>query len=634
MPWISEAESRLLDTLSSDQPPAQDATRTPQIIENAFTQWTRDRVHKLILANVDRLYTRARRMLDGDHWQESWGWIGPRPAPDDDFTTSQMAWNELQQGFVSRNVIAEVVSRENDAVTADAPQWALVPIDPDKAEDASIQLLIKEATNGLTRWWQRRGLDALLSEFVETLLLPGGRSALRPFIPKGLTFDTNGVRTISARGLEDALAKVFVEHVWPTRSLLYVDPDTQREIGICVFTPTKDGTPDVNQDSIEISFVNADTDETVIITISRESGTDRVRATTVNIGGRVLLIEARRRRPFLTWQILAMQRALNFAESVVPRTIATGGFLQLMLTNASLPGEWEVDANGKRTGKFIAYATPSFGPDTVNYVSGQELTDKDGAKTLTTPGVHWHEPVDATSALNAKRSTYEDIVEEANQGHIFDRSADNANSGNSKREARSGFLKSVRRTAAPFNQCGAQLIETVLAMAEAMMGQQGRYTSVLRVDFKAHISAGPVSPEERDGYIRAFEKGVLSRETVQEAIGVDDVDAENARIAAQEGAAVDLTLRQANIYKMLTDAGVGPKEAALAAGFDEKQASAFEASAKRMFEQQMQLAKTTALAAQKQNGGRPSGNKKPGPGQGTTKSSRTLVDKKQQQRAG
>ena len=62
------------------------------------------------------------------------------------------------------------------------------------------------------------------------------------------------------------------------------------------------------------------------------------------------------------------------------------------------------------------------------------------------------------------------------------------------------------------------------------MGNEGRFTNFLRLTVEQNINAGPRSPDLVRLDLEAYEAGVLSKSTVMTRLGIDDTNAEIARI--------------------------------------------------------------------------------------------------------
>lgn len=662
--------------------------RVPTIDATPFSRWKRQNAESAVTRRVHPLHARAVDMYDGNHWQGGWGWIGPKPHPQLDGPTDiQEAVTDIMNGFVSRNVVREIARRFRRAAMGREPRWALVPrdmsalkqADPDAGDDdddettpvepeptptadptsrarqrqqqrrrtrakskrakpkipKELQSLIDEASRAITLWWDERGVHELLQKFITTLQMPSGRAAMRIYLPDGFrttVVGENGARTRRLAGstsLDDALAKLYPEHPLPTQSVVYEDPQTKRKCGVTIYS-VPDESNSAGRVVVELTYLDDAGAQTIVRTLTGDAEQSSS-AGGVDLGGRLLMYEATM-EPIITEQMIEMQRALNLALTMLPRNITTSGFLSRIITNGKLPGHWEV-VDGKRTGKYIVDELPIFGPSMTNYIKGEEVKNKDGTSTLANVGVHESPPVDPTPTIHGVRGIYESMLEEGEQDHVLDRGADNANSGRSKEQGRAGFESASDEIATRVNRMGRWLLETLLACAEVLMGQPGKYTSKLRVVFECRTKVGPVSTDERASYINAYEKGVIALETAQEAIGVYDVDAERDKIEAQEGGAIDLRIRQANAFKMFIDAKLHGELAGELVGFSpdllERIAQSFDEALEREAEQKAaelenatKIAETGAAArgvGQGVGGGRPSGNKSPPNRQGASK---------------
>jgi len=532
---------------------ATDPVVTPAA-ESPFSAWMIEDVRDLVDDEIDDTIEANELFVAGDHWQEGEGWVGPHPNVGEDGYEETMS--EIEAAFVSRNVIGEVVERHASFILGSHPRWGLVPRRPleEKEEPTSEeQGLIDEAEAALTVWWDARRAHEVMLDLARTVLW-ARRSALRLYVPKGkLARVAKGNRETTviprAATLGEALGKLWPEHPNYNRATVVEDDDTKEQCGVFLFeSETEDRTAEL----AELSYVEGET--TVIAII----GGERREAFKLKLGGRLPMYEIK--RPLLiTDQIQRSQRALNLAASMLPRNVVTGGFLERVLLNAQLPGVWQTDERGEKI-RFIP-DDMAVGAGTTNALVGVEVTDEQGKRTLTTPDVKWREPVAVTPSIDAKQEHYRDILEEAKQGHIIT-GADSKIGWKSRKQLRADSDKALGLTKAPVEAAGRWLLETALAMAEAFMGTPGKYTSVLRADFICLASSGPIEMDEAQDNRNAAKDGFLSRATAMERNGVDDVDAELGRIAAEPGARVDQAAKQAGAIKTLTDAGADVRGAA------------------------------------------------------------------------
>lgn len=546
--------------------PQDAAARTAAAAAKTFEVWTLDDARGAVTSasgDDTELIETNELFVDGDHWQDSDGWVGPHPQPGDDGFDETMT--EIEKAFTSRNVISEVVERHTSFVLGKEPRWSLVPRRPLKEDEEPSneeQTLIDEAEAALTMWWDERKLHAVLQNLVRQVLW-AERSAFRLYVPSGMLTRREAaqgrtVTVVRATKLEEALAKLWPDHPSYDQSTVVEDPDTKLLCGVFLYSGNVDG----SIDSAELSYVLGE--QTVI----RQVGETDDREFRLNLGRRLPMYEIT--RPLLiTEQIQRAQRALNLACSMLPRNVVTGGFLERVLLNAQMPGHWEKDTDGNPT-RFVpeAFAT---GAGTTAFVSGIEVTDELGKRSLTSPDVKWREPIPVDASIAAKQEHYKDILEEAKQGHII-AGTDSKLGWKSREQLRADSDKALQLTRTPTESAGRWLLETALAMAEAFMGQPGKYTGKLRAEFMCLASSGPISMDEAKDNRDASNGGYLARATAMERNGVDDVDAELSRINNEVGARIDLAVKQAEALLKLTQAGASLAGAARYMGIDEERA--------------------------------------------------------------
>lgn len=536
----------------------------------------------LTVANAKQLTTIpdyahiSRRFLSGDHWQKGEGWIGPSPHPGEEGAAQLL--EEIERAFTSRNVISEVISRHASGIMGREPAWRLVPrryLGKNESPTAEEEKLADEAEAYLTHWWNERGIHALLLKAVETVLW-AERSALRMYVPKGLLREgRNGagkpVKFIKARDLGEALDLLYLGHPDVLQSAVHTLPSSMRPVGLYLYEeePYTGAYAANNTVSgvtrMELCYL--DGKDTVLRTVvDGESGTFHL-----NLGGRILMHQLER-PPFITEQVHASQRAFNLSLSMVPRNVVTSGFLERVLLNAQMPGDWEVDEQGDRV-RFIPkpYHT---GAGTTNFVRGLDFTDQEtGRAHITNPSVHWREPVDVAPSINAKNSHYYDILDECAQSHILVQSSKYA-SGKAREHSRTDYINSLLPTRTTTEQAGRWVLETALAAAEQFIGQPGLYTSKLRADFSCRPDYGPVTADERRAMSENVDKRIVARETAMYFNGIDDTDAENAKINEEEGTVLGIAMERAKVLGELLRSGVDLQFAARQAGYSEEEIKA------------------------------------------------------------
>lgn len=607
-----------------------------------FSKWRLNDVQAIVARDIPPEHQWAWNFFNGDHWQGGWGWAGPMVTADHPAYTQ--IWTDIMKMFSSRNATREIVETHVNGVLSRPMRWSLAPVrtTPDERDntDEALKALIAEASAIVRAWLQQRNAHALLRAFLTDLLMPPGRAVLRLFLPSGnATPVAEGSRVLQLVTGDDfgkTLASIFAEKPVVYKGRVWTEPATQRDVGVALFR-ARNASGDGYQDAANITFVGPDGETTMIGTLYQDGTKTQVG---YDLGGRITMFQ-RERSALVTSQLLQQQRILNYAESMIPRNLTTAGFLERVITSTQLNGRTVKDPEtGIESFEIDESQTPRFGPAEVTVLEPMVLEDDEGKLHVTTPGYQRGEPIMPTGSIESSNHIYQNMLREAAQGHLI-----------KEEDSDSSVIRyglSLMQSAIPCTEALRWMIETSLAWAEALRGEEGRYTDKLRVQTSAYINVGPVTPEQRNALIAAFEKSVISRETAQELMGVEDVDSENDRIAAQPGSGIDLAIRMANAFKMLRDAGLPAGIAAKQAGYSADAAAEMEAEFQKEKQDQQKAAQeqlkiqgqnalsvaSTRNASQGSAGlraarrGRPSGTAEKNPGQGQNKGARALQNKK------
>lgn len=521
----------------------------------------------------------VRSMLEGDHWLNGIGWIGPRPESNAEGAAETMML--LQAGFISQNAIGEVIARHVAGVLGKDPHWSLSPrraLKADESPTTEEQTLIDEAEAALTEWWDTRKIHRVLQEATKTLLY-ARRAPCRLFVPRGklrstnITDDTGRTRTVKvvdADDVRDGLTKIYPDNPLPEKAAVVEDPDTRESIGVVLYSRgqsiTGTGSP---QEVAELTYLSEPNAGGPALTIIRQAGQNErgfgvgVR---LNLGERLTMHEMSR-DAFVTSQMFQLQRALNLSLSALPRNVITGGWLERVITNAQMPGKFVADST-KPNGKRWVPDRHVTGAGSTTYLKGLRTVDANGADVYANPGIQWRPPTEVTPTVEAQEALYRGILREAKQEHALMTQSVNA-SGKSREQARADFEMTLQPTAAEVNTLGRWLLETALAMAEAFAETPGRYTNTLRAVFECVIDSGPITADERTALDGSVQAGTLSRQTAMARGGVLDVAAELARIQSDPKAELDAIKVRADAFAVLVGQGADIEGAALAVGFDD-----------------------------------------------------------------
>lgn len=486
-----------------------------------------------------------KSLFDGDHWLKSDGWIGPKPAANDE--NEEVVWAEIESGFVSKNAIAEVIDRHANAVIGTEPQWSFTPrraLKDDEQPSAEDQAFIDEAEAALTEWWDSKKQILLELQTALRAALWGERVCLRLYVPRGLVTSEDGNVLVPRGDLAQSLERIFIEVVEFDRGAIERDPDTQEELGVYLFAD-KDNLglqPDEIQDFAELHYLD-DLKRAVI----RIVGMVEEAQTSLDLNGQIAFHQIRL-TPFVTESIRSQNKLLNMACTMMARNVVLGGFLERVILNAQAPGRWVEDPS-KAGGKVFEPAEFKVGAGSTNLLMGAPIYDpaRPGFITgYTNPSVVYRDPVDPKSFITTKAEAYADILDETRQRHVLI-AKDATASGESRRQAMADFETSLNASITTINQAGRWLIETALAMAANFSGQPERFKQ-LRGVFECKINVGPIPAEENQQVINLRSAGLLSRETAMVRIGVDDPASEAEKVVQETTAGAE---QQAQVNKIL-----------------------------------------------------------------------------------
>lgn len=501
-----------------------------------FDDFDLNKAKRVIALAVPKTLEVTEKFYEGDHWQDGEGWIGPMPPTVDDDLIEDVMSN-LEKGFVSKNVIREMVKRHVRGVAGRDPVWTF---DVRRALPAGTERtpaenkLIAEVADAMDVWYNQRGVHLAIKECA-SMSCRGGKGLYRLYIPSGVAVTSGEVFGVPrAKTLAEALEYIYVSTPSLKDATIYTDEATQQQVGVLVYNPLDTKTlTNLTQEVTELTLLDGSRPLVNSQTrIRRLEGTKTPEEAPFKLGGRLTMIEIDRSEPLIDKQIQESQRALNLAISMLPRTMVTAGFLERIFFDARMPGEWKYDPEGNRIPGSFKPTKHWVGAGTTAYMSGIDYDPKEGETKIKDPKVVFREPVDPSGAIKAAQFHYLSLLEMGNQAHIV-LTGEAIVSGKSREQARADYDSSLQDTKGPLEKGTAQLLETVLAMAENFMNAPGKYTSTLRAVFRLHVFTGPISWEERKQNDESVKAGTMSTQSAIQQSGNPDADAEIAQIAAE-----------------------------------------------------------------------------------------------------
>lgn len=466
----------------------------------------------------------ATEFYFGNHWQDDTGFIGqlpPRSLPG-----AAQIKADIQAGFVSENVIKEVVKTHIGGILGREPSWSVLPESAKTSADRD-----RETGDTLTPWWnKRKGLKDLQKAL--RVALCEGISVRRVFFPRSL----NGT-TVNARDLAAAMKLIHFETVYADRGGVFTDPDTQADIGIFLYEE-HDSNGDVIRNCAELSFLNERGN--TVCRVVRDDNTSNDYGP-YQLGGHLLIYQLEL-EPMITEQVQSSQRGVNLAHTQMMRNVNLAGSRERTITNAQPPlprtDKPTITSATTKTADGRFPGTYKTGPNAVNFVMGVPIRDENGEiKGYTNPNVNITEPVSVESFEKTIDKEKEAIYSQCQQRHVL--IVDKADtSGRAREVARKEYERSLKESKTELDACGRWQVETGLRLGAQLSNQVSKYKT-LRADFNCLIDAGVPDPAFIQQVLEMRKPSgprlqpIISDETARNLCGVEDAAAELARILTE-----------------------------------------------------------------------------------------------------
>lgn len=473
----------------------------------------------------------------GDHWQNSDGFIGQLPPAS--LQGAAQIEADIESGFVSENVIREVIETHVGGILGREPLWSFLP----EQQPGGLQTKPEkdEVTGGmLTPWWNEREALKILQKAAETVILEGV-SVVRLFFPKALR---NGNGEISATDVPGGLDFLYFETLHSDVAGVFTDPDTQKQIGIYLFDE-KDDEGEVLDSCAELSFLNEEGD--TVCRIVKDKGDDED-FDPYKLGGRLLLFELKR-QPLITAQVQSSQKALNLAHTMMMRNVNLAGARERTVSNAQDPKRPRRVQDPTRPNQTTQLEPGNYevGAGAVMFLMGFPVRNEKGDIVgYTNPNVSISDPAPVDVFQHTIEQQKAAIYSQCHQRHVL--IVDKAeSSGRSREQARAEFERSLKDTKTVLDAAGRWQLETALRLAAYISGQGEKYLK-LRADFNCLVDAGEIDPEKARLVIEMRVPGgpnnqpLISDERARQLVGVEDPEAELAKI--EEEAPSDEEIRK------------------------------------------------------------------------------------------
>ena len=536
------------------------------------TTWDLARSQKAVKDNTPADFAVNKAyVLDGNHWQNKDGWIGPRPP--DLAPTADDLWKRIEALFRPRRLLAQCVKRAANALLKRKPSVALTvkrAVTDATPETDAEKALQDEGGSHLATWVNDQQVPGQAKAAVRHSRA-FGVGYLRLWVPSRFaTAGADGTVRVQAEDVPHSLSMIRVTAATPENACRYVDPATQAEV--LVFLEGKD-----DHQVAELHYIEGE--DTVIRRVGKAGDLGTVR---MQLGGLLLMVAVEGDK-LINDPERQQQKALDYYSTVLSRILETCGFPERYIWNAEPTGEWRRVPDGQNPTPGLTYrpaedggteelvpAARTMGAATTTELTGV-LQKGDGGASAThaTPGVYIKEPTDPAFAIAAINEGKAAILEGCHQEHVLTNSDARA-SGKSRQQARADFDADVGASRETAEAALRLLFAAALALAEYFAkGSAGQYTATLRVTVSLNVQLAPPDPEDIKLDSELVDKGQMDIETFMARAGIEDPDAELKRIDGRPGAQLK---RRKDVVEILEGLALvfpeaDPIELAVLAGF-------------------------------------------------------------------
>ncbi len=428
------------------------------------------------------------RSLAEENWQYYLGntfqfWNGAKPAANDPNYHKVML--ELEKIYHSYNIVAETTTHYVNSLSGKPFTWDI------KDNQAAKQLI-----NDWWKWQKRAAINQSLSqgkpiaESIAQMLIRddgsgSGTGYLRLYSPQRY------------RNLEPY--KRIVLHC-PTPGTIEVEKDLD---GILYKAQYNYG------EGREI-YTLLD-DGRCLIESDKES--DRI----LDLGGRLPIFEVKA-RVILGNDGKEIQNSINHALTLKDVNLKYAGFLERVVTNAQMPGNYIDDPNKPGTKIFVSQPMQwQFGANQIVNLQGMPIGDKKAPTGYTNPDIQYREPVDVTNFGQSVSIDIRNFYMSVGLGHLLS-VGDGSISGVSRLTIQKDYATRLEGYSEIIENAIADIFSTV---------------AILLLDEPAEIDpevtlnlSYDLLPENIDVIGGMFDRGLISKRSAMSRLGIPDPESE------------------------------------------------------------------------------------------------------------
>lgn len=445
-------------------------------------------------------------------------WTGPMLPPEAD-EYPEMVRALLKIGNGADNLIQSALETFIDSLEG-LEDWRLLPPGTEQAPDAQ-----SEEERALTAYLDRLNLSALTYHLALSLGAYG-RTVARPVLSPRARDKDGSIKP--AKDLAEALSRVHWQtQGWPHQSRMVtlenagviLDEDTLEKFSVLNYQLTKEGRT-VN--GLEVSWIDPENNKTLVRIA--EEGQEPREPQPLDLGGRLLLLEATLPRPFVTRSMLGAFEAYVVAGVMLNRNTHYAGYVERYAIGVQPPGEW-VAADGTTSPVWTTNHTRfepfplSTGPGKMNFYQPgsaiETVTEPDGTRREierpTPANIGRWEPVDPKAIQAALDHWRKAVRAEARQSFL--ELADSTDASGRAREVAAGdYLRAAEKLRSALTALLRDLLEMTLALAALQLRDGGRLRE-LRAVINSRVKAFPISEATRQVILQEWQANLIDAET-------------------------------------------------------------------------------------------------------------------------
>jgi hypothetical protein len=475
-------------------------------------------------------------VIEKNNWRDGEGWSGPQITGSSD--VASVLKEGISRDFTPKGGAASTVRRFRRGTVGRESGWITSIEEGSNATEGRKE----EADALLLQWWNyNKGLRVFRTAVSYCAAV--GRGPLRLYPPPGVM--VNGRMPVLSP--QEAVKRIYLLAPKPEEASVITDTWSMKRVGVYTFDD-EDGKP-----AIGLCYVN-DQGKTVLKTLKSGSSLtqqapglvqrlkDYVNGeqpdSELDLKGNLLLFELDH-EALVTDSVKRQQKLLDKAGTVLSHEMDEDGFREEVYWNTQPPGKTikidDPDNPGQQIEAFIKGPSSMFerGPGKRLFAQGLATPKYDEGGRIRgydvqSPSKDVTDPVPVDTFIKTAEFAYRNILEDTDQLHVMI-SGDATSSGESRKQARDDYTKSLEEMKSEVDYIGSSIMETVLSLVAAFSKRPG-YFDGIRVSFDARIDPGPLSADERRVIIEEVDKGLRSVESGMQLLGISDPDAMKAKI--------------------------------------------------------------------------------------------------------